>query len=263
MTDPLARVEAVIEELGSWQAGFWTPLDTSKGQVSNAEAQENCAFGHFGHFGHPRQDTIEDGDDSRTSEGSARTAQASRASSPSSGGVQSVQSVQNQKKVSQSQWLGFGHLKPAGVQKRVSSVQKEADEGRNRRSAAPVVAPERIPIDWTSGVARLATIAPPRSYPAHAWQQLIVDAERFLDDWAPQAAALGWPGWELFGCHRRAPWGRIQGMGLVLLLHGDPLAALTASEAVIRRPSGAHQTRRRKAADPLLAAERCLIWELA
>ncbi len=103
----------------------------------------------------------------------------------------------------------------------------------------------------SSGVARLATMAPPRSYPAHAWQQLITDAERFLDDWAQQAAALGWPAWELFGCHRRAPWGRIQGMGLVLLLHGDPLAALTASEAVIRRPSGAHQTWRRKPADPL------------
>ena len=116
---------------------------------------------------------------------------------------------------------------------------------------------------WVAGVAHLATMPPPSSYPAHAWQQLIVDAERFLDDWAPQAAALGWPGWELFGCHRRAPWGRIQGMGLVLLLHGDPLAALTASEAVIRRASGAHQTRRRKPADPLLAAERCLVWELA
>ena len=59
MTDPLARIEAVIEELGSWQAGFWTPLDTSKAQVSNAKAQENRAFGHFGRFGHPRQDTIE------------------------------------------------------------------------------------------------------------------------------------------------------------------------------------------------------------
>ena len=105
-------------------------------------------------------------------------------------------------------------------------------------------------------------MAPPRTYPAHAWQQLIVDAERFLDDWAQQAAALGWPDWELFGCHRRAPWGRIQGMGLVLLLHGDQLAALTASEAVIRRPSGAHQTWRRKPADPLHPAERCLVWEL-
>ena len=54
-----------------------------------------------------------------------------------------------------------------------------------------------------------------------AWQQLIVDAERFLDSWGIQAARLGWPAWELFGCHRRAPWGRIQGMGLVLLLRGE------------------------------------------
>jgi hypothetical protein len=115
---------------------------------------------------------------------------------------------------------------------------------------------------WVAGVARLAAMAPPRNYPAHAWQQLIVDAERFLDDWAQQAVVLGWPGWELFGCHRRAPWGRIDGMGLVLLLHGDPLAALTATEAVIRRASGAHQTWRRKQRDPLLDAERCLVWDL-
>jgi hypothetical protein len=128
----------------------------------------------------------------------------------------------------------------------------------HRATASPVA-----PADWSSGVAQLATIAPPRTYPAHAWQQLIVDAERFLAEWAQQAAALGWPAWELFGCHRRAPWGRIDGMGLVLLLHGDPLAALTASEAVIRRTSGAHQTWRRKAADPLHHAERCLVWELA
>jgi hypothetical protein len=116
---------------------------------------------------------------------------------------------------------------------------------------------------WVAGVARLAAMAPPQTYPARAWQQLVTDADRFLDDWAAQAAALGWPDWELFGCHRRAPWGRIQGMGLVLLLHGDPLAALTATEAVIRRPSGSHQTWRRKAADPLPAAERCLAWDLA
>jgi hypothetical protein len=116
---------------------------------------------------------------------------------------------------------------------------------------------------WATGVARLATMAAPRTYPANAWQQLIVDAARFLEDWAPQAAALGWPAWELFGCHRRAPWGRIDGMGLVLLLHGDPLAALTATEAVIRRASGARQTRRRRQRDPLTTAERCLVWELA
>jgi hypothetical protein len=114
---------------------------------------------------------------------------------------------------------------------------------------------------WTDGVARLRAIARPRTYPEHAWQQLIMDAERFLDDWAAQAHRLGWPDWELFGCHRRAPWGRIQGMGLVLLLRRDEIAALTAAEAVIRTPTGARQTYRRRPRDPLHPAERCLVWE--
>jgi hypothetical protein len=103
---------------------------------------------------------------------------------------------------------------------------------------------------------------PARTYPEHAWQQLIVDAERFLDGWAQQAMALGWPDWELFGCCRHAPWGRIQGMGLILLLHGRELTALTASEAAIRTRTGARQTYRRRPHDPLHPSERCLLWEL-
>jgi hypothetical protein len=103
---------------------------------------------------------------------------------------------------------------------------------------------------------------PPRHYPEPAWDQLILDAERFLDSWAAQAGAFGWQDWELFGCHRGAPWGRIQGMGLLLLLRGKELAALTESEAVIRTQTGARQTYRRKPIDPLDRAERCLVWEL-
>jgi hypothetical protein len=91
-------------------------------------------------------------------------------------------------------------------------------------------------------------IARTRDYPAPAWRQLMIDAERFLDLWGTQAASLGWQDWELFGCHRRAPWGRIQGMGLVLLLRGRELAALTESEAAIRTASGARQTYYRKPA---------------
>ena len=51
-------------------------------------------------------------------------------------------------------------------------------------------------------------------------------------------------------------------MGLVLLLRGRELAALTATEAVIRTRTGARQTYRRKPCDPLHPAERCLVWEL-
>ncbi len=51
-------------------------------------------------------------------------------------------------------------------------------------------------------------------------------------------------------------------MGLVLLLQGHEIAALTATEAVIRTPTGARQTHRRRPVDPLNPTERSLVWEL-
>ena len=148
---------------------------------------------------------------------------------------------------------------------------KGENRGHTAKSCGPlwpppgfprVSAPAGVPDEWLAGAARLPTMARTRDYPAPAWRQLMIDAERFLDLWGTQAASLGWREWELFGCHRRAPWGRIQGMGLVLLLRGKEIAALTATEAVLHAGIGARQTYRRKPRDPLHPAERCLIWEL-
>jgi hypothetical protein len=130
---------------------------------------------------------------------------------------------------------------------------------RQRPSASPL---ETSIERWRRGVERLSSMSSPPSYPERAWTQLLADAGRFLDRWGAQAARLGWQTWELFGCHRRAPFGRIQGMGLVLLLRGKELVALTDAEAVIRVATGARHTYRRKPHDPLHPAERCLVWEL-
>jgi hypothetical protein len=134
---------------------------------------------------------------------------------------------------------------------------------RQRPCASPALIVEASVECWRRGVAQLSTMSLPPGYPERAWTQLLADADRFLDSWGIRAARLGWPAWELFGCHRHAPWGRIQGMGLVLLLRGDEVAALTATEAVIRTITGARQSYRRKPADPLHPAERCLVWELS
>lgn len=133
---------------------------------------------------------------------------------------------------------------------------------RQRRGASTVRTVEAGAGGWRRGVERLGSMSLPRGYPERAWTELLVDAEHFLGRWGPQAARLGWFAWELFGCHRRAPWQRLDAMGLVLLLRGKELAALTGGEAVIRTATGAHQTYRRKARDPLRPAERCLVWEL-
>jgi hypothetical protein len=120
-----------------------------------------------------------------------------------------------------------------------------------------------VPAPWIDGIAKLTEMPCPTRFPAARWAQVVTDAAAFLQEWAAAAHRLGWQAWEMFGCHSRASWGRIQGMGLVLLLQGDEIAALTATEAVIRTRTGAHQTYRRKPADPLQPAERCLVWELS
>jgi hypothetical protein len=116
---------------------------------------------------------------------------------------------------------------------------------------------------WRWGVARLGSMPRPQGYPERAWTELLSDAEHFLECWGMQAARLGWQDWELFGCYRRAPFHRIQGMGLVLLLRGNSIAALTETEAVIRTQTGARQTYRRKPVDPLGPAEGSPIWQLS
>ncbi len=78
------------------------------------------------------------------------------------------------------------------------------------------------------------------------WQQAIQDADNFLARWSAQAQALGWTTRELFGLHavpaRPAPGysrlSRYDETGLIWLLNGRPVVALTEATAAIRHPSG-------------------------
>lgn len=74
------------------------------------------------------------------------------------------------------------------------------------------------------------------------WLQAINDAEAFLTVWGAQAGALGWTARELFGLHpvpaqsaaafRRLA--RYDTTGLIWLLQGRPVIALTETEAAIQ-----------------------------
>jgi hypothetical protein len=78
------------------------------------------------------------------------------------------------------------------------------------------------------------------------WSLAVTDGARFLLQWAQQAQALGWTARELFGLHpppenphpsyRRLS--RYDATGLIWLLQGREVVALTATTATIRRPSG-------------------------
>jgi hypothetical protein len=84
-------------------------------------------------------------------------------------------------------------------------------------------------------------------YVDHArWQQAVEDGRRLLATWGEQAAALGWSGEELFGLHeppsnphpsyRRLA--RYDCTGLVWLLSGNHVVALTDNTASIKHRSG-------------------------
>ena len=66
------------------------------------------------------------------------------------------------------------------------------------------------------------------------WRQAMTDAGRFLDQWGAHAAALGWTTLDVFGAHPTHPIERLDCAGLILLLRGDELLAMTSETARIR-----------------------------
>jgi hypothetical protein len=119
--------------------------------------------------------------------------------------------------------------------------------------------PNGVPHDWVQGVADLLAMPSRPDWPDAEWKTLQEDALNFLRDWAAQAHALGWDALSLFSVHDEAPHARLDGMGLVPLLGGRPVVALTEDSAAIKANSGGTLTFHRRRAWP---PGRCLIWEL-
>jgi hypothetical protein len=131
------------------------------------------------------------------------------------------------------------------------------DSGEER--AAIVEREGAVPKAWAEGFALLDPNCPPGDVPARRWQRLIDDVGLFLDSpFCAVAATLSWGPHDLFGCDPVRPFARIDRSGLLWLLNGAKLIALTENTATIERPSGARQTYRRRSNEP----GRVLAWEL-
>jgi hypothetical protein len=82
--------------------------------------------------------------------------------------------------------------------------------------------------------------------PQRRWRQFVEDAAQFLDgDWPAKARALGWGPLDLFGADRRKPFARVDRMGLLWLMAGRRLVALTAESATIETAIGGRLNYRR------------------
>ena len=128
---------------------------------------------------------------------------------------------------------------------------RQAPHGSPKLAKAPKVTTD-IPLVYAKALAELTRCCPHRVDTAR-WQQCIRDAYGFLHDWAEQAEALGWTARDLFGLHQPpaspAPsyqrLSRYDQTGLIWLLQGCPVVALTEGTATIRMATGSKLTYRR------------------
>jgi hypothetical protein len=72
---------------------------------------------------------------------------------------------------------------------------------------------------------------PPADVPRHRWDMFVNDAGLFLDAWGLQAARLGWTVADLLGLDALKPMERYDRQGLLWMLHGERVVALTSGEA--------------------------------
>ena len=148
---------------------------------------------------------------------------------------------------------------PANLLSDESLEKNRKFEGFPAILAIPAIPLNNVtPVEWLKGLATLDPNQPPTRFLALWWRGLIRDADLFLATWGSQAADLGWTTLDLFGVHPKAPAARYSCMGLLLLLRGGRVVALTASTAVIEQLSGARLTYTRRPPE----AEGVPLWEL-
>ena len=134
----------------------------------------------------------------------------------------------------------------------------EVDAAEFGERAAIVEHDGGFPRAWADGFARLDPNRSPAGVPLKRWRRFVDDVGLFLDRWAGKAAALGWGPEDLFGAHPQKPFERIDYLGLLWLLNGARIVALTGDAAAIETAGGARQSCRRK---PHVAG-RFMAWEL-
>jgi hypothetical protein len=97
-------------------------------------------------------------------------------------------------------------------------------------------------------------LKPPALVEVERWRQCVRDGSKFLARWGEQAEALGWTSADLFGLHTvpdkphpsYSRLSRYDATGLIWLLEGREVIALTEATASIRNPRTGNVTVYRK-----------------
>jgi hypothetical protein len=103
-------------------------------------------------------------------------------------------------------------------------------------------------------------LKPPALIPLARWRQCVEDGRRFLAKWGSQAESLGWDSRDLFGLHTPpidphpsySRLSRYDATGLIWLLEGREVIALTETTATIQNPTTGNVTVYRRFNKPAL-----------
>jgi hypothetical protein len=151
-------------------------------------------------------------------------------------------------------------LASRGLQSESNSLAPNIWTKTDDERAAIIEYDRAAPRRWAEALARLNPASPPSEVPARRWVQFIDDCGRFLDNgWGSRAEALSWGPFDLFGCDRDRPFARIDRAGLLWLINGSKVVALTTETATIETSAGHRQTFQRR---PTEIGSVVLAWDL-
>lgn len=111
-----------------------------------------------------------------------------------------------------------------------STTEASIDAAGPTERTAIVEVDGNVPATYSAEFARLQQ-ACPAGVTMERWLQFIDDAGRFFDAWGHLAAALGWRAEDLFGLDPIAPLARYDRLGLLWLLQGEAVTAITSTSA--------------------------------
>jgi hypothetical protein len=133
------------------------------------------------------------------------------------------------------------HANAKSAKSAKSGPRTNAEAAQNSQNAQNSHAQTLLPV-----LAALEARCPGR-VPAERWQQAVADGKAFLARWGDQAHTLGWTARDLFGLsavpeHAKPSFNRLSRYdetGLIWLLQGREVVALTEATAAIQNPTGA------------------------
>jgi len=97
-----------------------------------------------------------------------------------------------------------------------------------------IVANNGAPEEWVTGYATLVSLPYPENWTQQKWDQVLINTEKFLDEWGAQAHRLGWSVNDLFGISQSGSVARLDCLGLVHFFDTANVTHMTDKTAILQ-----------------------------